>query len=294
MHWPLLMLGHNVLAAIFAVQARHIAKRYAHATLPLNVLIFAVIALGGLMMSAALGWDKVSMSEFTLHAGFFMLAGLCFAITNILHYVVFEYVDAAIASLLSMFNIILTVVASTILIHEGLTMLQLFGAVVILLGIIIVTQLKASKKPHRNIAVSIGISLLAALFFAFAATTEKHLLNNVQLETYLVFGWSLQFVTVLVVTFLMARGKQLDLLGQVSFWRVAIPAAVVRALGGLFFVLSLILSGNLSKIAVFSGLKVILTAWLAYVILHEKKHMKQKLIAACLATIGAILLMWPG
>lgn len=294
MSWPLLMLLQNIGAAIFALYSRRIAHRFHHATLPLNIINYGIIALSGLLYGLLHGLSKISMTSFGHFAGFFLFAGACFAITNILSFVVFEYVDAAIASLLSVLNVIAAVVLSTLIIHEGLTTRQLIGALVIFTGMHLVLTINLTRYKHKRLWSAVLLSLLASIFFALAITTEKYLLNHVNLSTYLVFGWGFQFMGVLTVSLFVQKLVRANfaLLKRKKFWVLASQAGLVRMLSGLLFIYSLKLSNNLSLISVFSGLKVILVALLGAYYLRELDYLKRKLQAAVLSALGVAIMLW--
>ena len=288
------MIFQNVLAAFFAVNSRLIAKRFKSATIPLNLIIYAVIATSGLTYALAHGISSVHFVLFRQYLGFFLFAGICFAVTNVLSYLVFEYVDAAIASLLSTLNIIAAVVLSTLLLREGLNWHQVIGAAVLLIGMEVILTINLTRYKHKRLLRAVLLSALASLFFALAITTEKYLLNKVNLSTYLFFGWTSQFVGVCALAILFGRAVKANfsLLRQSNFYRFAVPASLVRMYSGLLFIYSLKLSNNLSIISVLSGLKIILAALLAAYLLKERDYLTRKVEAAVLATVGIAIIYW--
>ncbi len=294
MPWQLVMLFQNTLAAVFAVNARTIAMRFPRATLPFNLLIYFTIATSGLIYAVVHGWGQVSWAALGHYLPFFILGGLAFAATNIISFVVFQYVDAAIATLLSTFNIIAAVALSTVVLQEGLDWRQATGAAVLIAGMELVLTINISRYKHKRMVHAVMLSLLAAGFFAVATTTEKYLLNHVNLSTYLTFGWGFQFAGVLAMAALLGRRAKADwsLLASKRFYQFALPASVIRMSAGMLFVFSLKLANNLSVISVLSGLKVIFAALLAACLLRERDYLPRKLEAAGLATLGIALLYW--
>jgi drug/metabolite transporter (DMT)-like permease len=294
MTWQLIMLFQNLFAALFAVNSRTIALKFKNATLPLNLSIFFAFTLSAIMYDVYLGLNNVEVHLFKHYLILFILAGVCFAITNIISYVVFEYVDAAIASLLSTLNIIASVSLSILIIHEGLNITQIVGAALLIFSIQLIVSINVSKKKHKQIGKAVLLSLLAAIFYATATVTEKYLLGKVNLPTYLTFGWGFQFLGVILITLVFSKRikANFSLFKDFSFWKLALSAVVLRVLGGLLYVISLVLSNNLSIISVVSGLKIILAALLAAVILKEKDFLKRKLEAAFTSSIGIALIFW--
>lgn len=292
MPWQVLMLAQNLLAASFAVNSRTIAKKFHHATAPFNLIIYFVIAASGVAYAAITDISALSITAFTHHAALFIFAGLCFAVTNMISYVVFQYVDAAIASLLSTLNIIATIILSTLIIREGLNWREIIGAIVLLGGMELILSLNVSHYRHKRIWQAVLLSVVSAVFFGIAMTSEKYLLNHVGVSNYLVFGWGFQFVGVILVSLVFGRhiNANFRLLTKAKFWHLALPASLIRMLGGLTFVISLKLANNLSLITVVSGLKIILAALLAAYFLKETNYLSRKLEAATLAAVGIAII----
>ncbi|HEY4964382.1 MAG TPA: EamA family transporter [Candidatus Saccharimonadales bacterium] len=283
-----------MFAALFAVNSRSLALKFKNATLPLNLSIFFAFSMSAILYDKYLGFNTVNIQLFDKYLGLFILAGACFAVTNILSYIVFEYVDAAVASLFSTLNIIASVVLSTLIIHEGLSLTQIIGAAILIFSIQLIVSINVSRKKHKQIGKAIILSILAAAFFSTATVTEKYLLGKVNLPTYLTFGWGFQFLGVITIAILFSRriNANFGLFKNMLFWKLALPAVLLRVLGGLLYILSLRISNNLSLISVVSGLKIILAALLAAVILKEKDFLKRKLEAAFTSSIGIALIFW--
>ena len=294
MSWQLLMIFQNLLSAVFAINSRQIANDFKHATMPFNLLVFGVIAGSGSLYALFHGAASIDPHIFVHYLGFFIFAGICFAITNVLSYVVYNYVDAAIGSLLATLNIVATVVLSTILLREGLTIRQIVGTILLLIGMELVLTINFNRAKHHRLIQAVMLSILAAMFFALATTTEKYLLNHVPLSTYLVFGWGFQFLGVCLLALIFGRVIKANygLLRQPKFYRLAFPAGMLRMISGMMFVYSLKLSNNLSIISALLGLKVILVAVLGAYFLKERDYLKRKFEAALTATAGIAIIYW--
>jgi len=292
--WPYLMVLQNVLTGLFTVNSRVIAKKFHHAALPLNVIIYAVIAAGGLAIAFSSGKSHISVASFGHYSLIFVIAGVCFAVANTLGYVVLQYVDAAIGSLLATFNIVTSVVFATLIINEGLTVRQLIGGFVLLSSMYLVLSLRFSEYRHNRLWLGLALSLAASAFYGVAMTSEKYLLNHVSLQTYLTFGWGFQCIGMLAVAVLLGKAVRADfgLLKSKSFWRWAAPASALRVTGGFVFVISLKLANNLSLISALTGFKVLLAAVFAAYLLGEREFLARKYEAALLAVGGIAIMLW--
>jgi len=292
--WPLLMLIQNVTTGLFTVNSRVIARKFHHAALPLNVLIYGAIAAAGLVIALTSGASRISSAGFWQFSGLFIIAGVCFAVANTLGYVVLQYVDAAIGSLLATFNIITAVICATLIINEGLTPRQLVGGFVIVSSMYLVLSLRFSEYRHNRLWLGLFISLVASLFYGVATTSEKYLLDHVNLQTYLTFGWGFQFVGMLAVSLALGKTVRADfgLLKSKNFWRWATPACALRITGGFIFITSLKLANNLSIISALTGFRVLLAAIFAAYLLSEREFLARKYEAAILAVCGIAIMLW--
>lgn len=288
------MVLQNVLTGLFTVNSRVIAKKFHHAALPLNVIIYAVIASGGVAIAFGSGASYISVASFEHFSLIFVVAGVCFAAANTLGYVVLQYVDAAIGALLATFNIITSVVFATLIINEGLTTRQLIGGFVLLLSMYLVLSLRFSEYRHNRLWLGLALSLVASAFYGVAMTSEKYLLNHVSLQTYLTFGWGFQCIGMLAVAALLGKTVHADfgLLKSKSFWRWAMPASTLRISGGFIFVTSLKLANNLSLVSALTGFRVLLAAIFAAYLLGEREYLTRKYEAALLAVGGIAIMLW--
>ena len=294
MPWQLLMIFQNLLAALFVINSRQLAKKFKRATLPFNLLTYAFIFAGGITYALLHGLSTVHIASFMHYYYVFIFAGVCFAVSSSTSYAVLQHVDAAVASLLSTFNILTTVALSSVVLHEGLSWRQLLGGLLLIAGVELVVTIKVGRVRHNKLTRAVTLSIISAIFFAFALNSEKYLLNKVNLSTYLVFGWGFQFVGVCAVSVILGRRFSADfnLLRNAAFYKIAVPAGFIRLFGGMLFIFSLKLSNNLSIITILTGLKIIMAALLGAYLLKERDHLVRKLQAALFASFGIAIIYW--
>src|SRR3990167_4502541 len=198
MPWQLTILLQNVFAAVFALYSRSIAKVHKNAQAQITAVIFSIMYGFGLLW--VLSQPNINGQKLGQYLWLFIFGGVMFSISNILSFKVFEYMDAAIASLFSTLNTVAAVIASTFLIHEGLTLIQSFGAALLLCGMWSVLAINASKRKHNQWVRGMSLSIIAAVLFGFAIANEKYLLGKMSVPTYIVFGWGFQWFGVVVAS----------------------------------------------------------------------------------------------
>jgi drug/metabolite transporter (DMT)-like permease len=109
-------------------------------------------------------------------------------------------------------------------------------------------------------------------------------------QSYLVFGWGLQFVSALILVGIFHRNLTFPSNTKVTGQIVLL--GVIYALGGGLFIASLVGSDSASIISAASGLKVVFTMLLAYVLLKERNKLGVRLAATITATVGGGLLLY--
>jgi hypothetical protein len=284
------MLVQNVFASVTALQARRMASTYtgAHFQILAGAFVVAYFIFGGY---ALLSWQQISLASALAYAPQIILSSVAFTIWNALTFLVFRYVDAAIGSLFTTLNLVAVVIISSLTINETLTSMQLVGAVVLFAAILIVLLSHLSKAKRHRWEIGLILTIIGSLAFGAAIASEKYLLDQIGLPTYGVFGFGVQ-VFMLVILALLFRPKHFALYKNSSFVKNVIGLGVVRAGAGLLFVIALVMADNASLVGVLSGLKIIITAILAGVFLHETQLMGRKLVAAMVAFVGVGLMMW--
>ena len=287
--WPVLMLLQNIFASVYSLQTRQLAKKYPKAYFQILSGVFIVMYAGFLFYAIA-NWSDVSLATAWAYAPQIALTGLGFSVWSVLTFLTFKYVDAAIGTLFSTLNLIALVVVSSLTIHETLHGRHLIGAAILFaaIAIILLNHLTAARKHRWEIALA--ITLVASVIYGAAISSEKFLLDKIGMPTYSVFGVGVQTITTIIPALFYGR-RHFKLYKLPDFTRDIILMGLVRVGGGLLFVASLVLADNASLVGSLSGLKIILTAFLAAWFLHETQFMRRKVIAACVAFVGVWLLV---
>lgn len=288
MPWQLIMLFQNLLAASFALVSRKINKEIKGAHFQVVAVIFTVIMLSGIVYGTINdGWE---ISHLSKNLQLFAFAGLCFGLTNAATYRVLQYMDAGIATILSTLNTLAAVLIATLVLGEGLTIQEAIGALILMFGIWLVMSLRVSKKQKNNWFIGLSLSIVGSIFFGLAVTTEKQLLNNVPLATYVIFGWGFQWLATMALSIINRKKWRAVLKSPVL--KTVIGAGFIRTAAGFLFIVSLLKADNLSLISVLSGVKAIFAVILADVFLNERDHLVRKVEGATLVTLGVAIMLW--
>lgn len=290
MPWQILMLAQNLVAAGGILYTRKLSRRYGKAYFQVLAIIMGMMYLFGI--SFVLASEKVlHLDVIRAYAPLFLLTGLGFTLSYALTHRVFEHVDAAVGSLYGTLNIIGVIIASTLIIKEGLTWHQLAGAVMLLGAMAMILSVHTTHRRHERWLHALLYSAAAAICFGLALTAEKFLLDRTNLQTYILFGWGAQFFWAVLLGLLWRR-REFRLLRKPAFLHDTMITGGLRAATGFLFMLALIRSDNSSLAAVWSGLRVLLAAALAAAFLHERQFLTRKIEASIIAMAAIAFLLW--
>lgn len=285
----ILVLLQSLCMALFTIFSRPLAVKLTRAQFQVTAVFFTGLYV--LSLPVAFLVSGVYWSDLAEWWPLLILTSVAFGLQNVTIFWVLRYMDAAISSLMGMLSIVAVVVMATIVLGEGLTWQQLGGAALIVTSIGYVLSAKVNASERRHWTIGLILSIVTAVLLGVGATGEKYLLGQMELGSYLVWGWGLQWALIFG-TSLLYRPSQYKLVLKASNAKLLGAATAARTLGALGFVTSQLIINNLSKVAVFSGLKVIFVAILGVLILHERQFMRRKILAAAAAAVGVAVMFW--
>jgi hypothetical protein len=284
-----LVLLQSLAMALFTVFSRPLAVKLNRAQFQVTAVIFSGLYLCALPIAFLI--SDITLADLARWWPCVLAVSLAFGLQNVGLFWVLRYMDAALSSLLGTLGIIATVILATIILGEGLTLRQVAGALLIIGSISYVLAAPVNQGERRHWTIGLIISSALAVLLALGATGEKYLLGKMELGSYLVWGWGMQWLVILLIS-LIYLPDQYKLVLKRSNAKPLTLATIFRTLGALGFVAGQLIIGNLSKVAVSSGLKVLFVAILGITILHERQFIRRKLIAAASAAVGVAVMFW--
>lgn len=285
----ILVLLQSLCMALFTIFSRPLAVKLTRAQFQVTAVFFTGLYL--LSLPVAFLVSDVYLSDLAEWWPLLVFASVAFGLQNVGLFWALRYMDAAISSLLGMLGTVAVVVMATLILDEGLTLQQLAGAAVIVASITYVLSAKVNAGERRHWTLGLIISIVTAALLGIGATGEKYLLGHMELGSYLVFGWGMQWLLILG-TSLVYQPRQFKTVLQPGNAKLLAAATTARTLGALGFVANLLILNNLSKVAVLSGLKVIFVGILGVFILHERQFVRRKIVGAVAAAIGVAIMFW--
>lgn len=192
-----------------------------------------------------------------------------------------RHVQAGVSTLVSNVYTPVTIVLATIFLNEGLTTLQIAGTVLLLTGIVIVSQ------KHRVQRFTFDkyflLMTLSGVMLGICLTAERAL----QVETGFTAGTLLSWwgqCAALGVAALLTRSRS-----EYSHTDIAVTG-ILRFLQSLSWVVLIFVVGNLSVVSAVTTFKVVLIFIAAALFLKERDDLKRKILGSLIALAGLLLM----
>ncbi len=200
---------------------------------------------------------------------------------NLFSIIAQKHLEAGVTTLVNNIYTPITIILSSVLLHEGLTLTQIFGTILLLFAVVIVS------KQHR-----IGR-------FSFDKYFMLMLVSGITLGFLLVAERALQKTTGFSAGIMMSWGSQAFFLGLVALFTKSkrtytkvevISTGIIKFFSATSWVTLVYVVGNLSLVSSITTFKVIIVFISAAIFLNEREDMPRKIFGSILAVIGLILM----
>lgn len=197
------------------------------------------------------------------------------------HFLARKELEASTTAILFRLAPVISFVGALVFLHEPLTFPKLTGAALLIGASLVVIY----KNPKLRANRAVWIALFSATMLGFAGLFDKPASRGIPINLYSVALWGLSLI---IVAFPSISRKQLTNEFQIGGWKVALTA-FLNVIGFVLYVQALALAdtSRVTPITTSSGTMVVLGG---IIFLHERTHLKKKLIAGLLMVIGIFLL----
>lgn len=192
-----------------------------------------------------------------------------------------KHVEAGVTTLVSNIYTPVTIVLATIFLHEGLNLIQIFGTILLLFGIIIVSQKhRISKLKFDKYFL---LMLLSGVMLGISLTAERTLQKTTGFTAGTMFSWWSQCLFLGLSTFITKNKsayskKDITITGTLRFLQL------------LSWVILTFVVGNLSLVSSITTFKVVLIFIAAAIFLKERTDLPRKIIGSLIALFGLLLM----
>lgn len=210
-----------------------------------------------------------------------LLCGLSGATFYIFYYSSQKYVDAGIGAIVNNIYTPITIILATVFLNEKLTLIQIFGTVLLLFSIVLIS------KKHRIGKIRFDkyflMALGAGMVLGVLLTSERALQKTTGFTAGTIFSWW-SFCTILGILSFLTHGKTLHTTKDILI------TSILRFLQGLSWVTLVFVVGNLSIVSAITTFKIVGVFIGAAIFLKERDDLPRKIIGSIIAIIGLLLM----
>lgn len=210
-----------------------------------------------------------------------LVCGLFGAGYFISSYTAQKHVEAGISTLVSNVYTPITIVLATVFLGEELGVKQIYGTVLLLLGMVFVS--KKHRVGRFKFDKYFVLMVLSGLFLGVSLTAERALQKATGFTAGTMFSWWSQCLFLGVAT-LLTRNRSVY-----SKQDIALTGGL-RFLQSLSWVVLIFVVGNLSLVSAITTFKVVLIFIAAAIFLKERQDLPRKLVGSIIAVVGLMLM----
>lgn len=253
---------------------------------PITYSIFFQIFVGTLI--GIVGLFNADMSLVNLNSVFFNLciSIMLYAIGGIFIFKSLQSTELSQFTVIFSSRAIFTLITSSLFIQEDLSMKQLAGTALVMLGIIFATNVSFHKMKLSKGQLFV---LISAICFGIANTNDRFLLQQMNVYPFTVIS----FIVPAILTTLIFPKKitSIHIFFEQSIFLKMTVLCIIYAISAITFFIALQIAPNSSQVVTVNQLVTILTTILGIIILKERIAITKKIIGAILSVIGVLCII---
>lgn len=210
---------------------------------------------------------------------------LLYGFGNIFTFKALKLIEASEFTIIFASRGLFTLIASSILLQEGLSPIQLIGAFLIMTSVVLVTI----KSFKFNFSKGELLTILGAFCLGVAVTNDRYLLGSFEVIPYVTLAFILPALFIALAN--MKKMSHVKTLMRKDTLRKMLIMCFLYSISALTFFKALQIGTNSSQISILNLLSIILVVILGMIFLKERGHVVKKIIGAILSIIGSIILI---
>ena len=199
----------------------------------------------------------------------------------IFSYIAQKHVEAGVSSLVSNIYTPITIVLATVFLNEKLTLIQILGTVLLLIGMLVVS------KKHRIGKFKFDkyfiFMILSGIMLGFCLVAERALMKMTGFTAGTMFSWWAQCAFLGLIT-LITHNRRLYSKKDITI------TGVLRFLQSLSWVILIFVVGNLSLVSAITTFKIVVVFIAGAVFLREREDLPIKILGSIIALVGLLLM----
>lgn len=283
MSWQALIGISVITFSLSTLLQRTILKRANISPIVFSILFQLLVGIIILIFGLISGAEMDVKLNLNLIVPNLILSSVLYAIANVLKSESLAKTEASKFTIIFSSRVIFTIATAAIFLNESLNIHQVIGTFLILSSIILVT-IKGRKLKFEKVDL---LALLASVIFGIGIVNDRYILKLANIYPYMVFDFVAPSLLLLVFYF-----KELPQIKKFLEFKVSlqlITLCVIYAISSATFLAALKYGTNVSQISVVNLTSVIITVFLALILLRETDNWVKKSVGALLCFIGLIL-----
>lgn len=210
-----------------------------------------------------------------------LVCGVCGIGANLFNIVAQKHLEAGVSVLVDKVYVPISIFLSFVLLQERLNHLQIFGTVLLLTAMILVS------KQHRIGRFSFDryflLTVLGGAFLGVLIVAERALMKATGFSAGIIISWGFQaFFLGLVALFIKSKHTYSP--------TEVLSTGLIRFLSATSWVTMVWVVGNLSLTSAVSTFKVVTVFLAAALFLHEREDLPRKIFGSIVAVLGLLLM----
>lgn len=282
MSWQLL-IGISVLLYSLSVVLQRVLLKDDKSE-PISFSIFFQVGVAiviGILVLIIHG--SIPIPDFTQISWSVLVMTILYALANIFIFKSLKITEASRFTVIFSSKTLFAVLGASLFFREGLTPIQWAGAILIILGVTIISIKNLNKKINKGDI----FALIAAVLFGLANTNDRFLVKFFDPYSYVVIGFLLPGLA--IALFYPKKFVNLKIYFKKSFiYKMAI-LCLLYGLSAVAFFAALSITPNSSQLFSINSFGAILTVILSIVILKENDRIAKKILGAVISVAGLLL-----
>ncbi|MBI5223261.1 DMT family transporter [Candidatus Micrarchaeota archaeon] len=213
------------------------------------------------------------------------LASLCYALFTYLIFETHANLELSISTPIRRLVLVFTLILSIFVLKETLTAQKIAGTLLIFLGLVFLTSGGANFSLSNK--KGIVLAILTALIASFSFMIDKLALNFFTPAT---FSFLVYFIPAMIL-FPFVKNKRVSVIALVKNKPLPLFGTVILGCSSYYFLLTAFLSIDTSTVIPIYELNGLVAVLGGIIFLKERQKMKEKLLAALVVLVGALLIL---
>lgn len=213
---------------------------------------------------------------------FFLISGALYAAGGVIFFKSIKLIEASEMTVLTGSGVLFTIFISFVFLHEQLTLLQIFGAVIILSAVILINY----NRNTFRLTKGAWLAILGTVCYGSAVVADTYIIHRYDAISFVPIA---SFVPGVLLLIFYCKQFPHVIRSVRKTDKNLIIYSLLYSISAICFYLALQHGAMVSQVSTIGRASIILTVIFAAIFLKERKHVWKKIVAAVLTTVGVLL-----